>query len=79
MLKRPQSPVSEVVFQQTVTVIPPDALHTIPTAPLSAQLTAKVSSSQTTCTCTFNICLSSIMRVKYQVLLLIVHLVITVI
>ncbi|XP_050968068.1 bromodomain testis-specific protein isoform X3 [Labeo rohita] len=42
VLKRPQSPVSEVVFQQTVTVIPPDALHTIPTAPLSAQLTAKL-------------------------------------
>ncbi|XP_051562408.1 bromodomain testis-specific protein isoform X3 [Myxocyprinus asiaticus] len=39
---RPQSPVSEVVFQQTVTVIPPDALHTIPSAPLSAQLTAKL-------------------------------------
>uniref|UniRef100_A0A672RYP2 Bromodomain testis-specific protein-like n=1 Tax=Sinocyclocheilus grahami TaxID=75366 RepID=A0A672RYP2_SINGR len=37
-----QSPVSEVVFQQTVTVIPPDALHTIPSAPLSAQLTAKL-------------------------------------
>ncbi|RXN14021.1 bromodomain testis-specific -like isoform X2 [Labeo rohita] len=42
VLKRPQSPVSEVVFQQTVPVIPPDALHTIPTAPLSAQLTAKL-------------------------------------
>uniref|UniRef100_A0A672RWZ0 Bromodomain testis-specific protein-like n=1 Tax=Sinocyclocheilus grahami TaxID=75366 RepID=A0A672RWZ0_SINGR len=42
VLKRPQSPVSEVVFQQTVTVIPPDALHTIPSAPLSAQLTAKL-------------------------------------
>ncbi|XP_051996683.1 bromodomain testis-specific protein-like [Xyrauchen texanus] len=39
---RPQSPVSEVVFQQTVTVIPPDALHTIPSAPLSAHLTAKL-------------------------------------
>ncbi|XP_067315652.1 bromodomain testis-specific protein isoform X2 [Pseudorasbora parva] len=39
---RPQSPVSEVVFQQTVTVIPPDALHKIPSAPLSAQLTAKL-------------------------------------
>ncbi|XP_067228981.1 bromodomain testis-specific protein isoform X4 [Chanodichthys erythropterus] len=39
---RPQSPVSEVVFQQTVTVIPPDALHTIPSTPLSAQLTAKL-------------------------------------
>uniref|UniRef100_A0A673GH19 Bromodomain testis-specific protein-like n=1 Tax=Sinocyclocheilus rhinocerous TaxID=307959 RepID=A0A673GH19_9TELE len=37
-----QSPVSEVVFQQTVTVIRPDALHTIPSAPLSAQLTAKL-------------------------------------
>ncbi|TRY66366.1 hypothetical protein DNTS_035184 [Danionella cerebrum] len=42
--KRPQSPVSEVVFQQTVTVIPPDALRTIPPASLSAQLTAKVKS-----------------------------------
>ncbi|XP_042614132.1 bromodomain testis-specific protein-like isoform X2 [Cyprinus carpio] len=42
VLKRPRSPVSEVVFQQTVTVIPPDALHTIPSAPLSAQLTAKL-------------------------------------
>ncbi|XP_016325252.1 bromodomain testis-specific protein-like isoform X4 [Sinocyclocheilus anshuiensis] len=42
VLKRPQSPVSEVVFQQTVTVIPPDALHTTPSAPLSAQLTAKL-------------------------------------
>ncbi|XP_016397055.1 bromodomain testis-specific protein isoform X2 [Sinocyclocheilus rhinocerous] len=42
VLKRPQSPVSEVVFQQTVTVIRPDALHTIPSAPLSAQLTAKL-------------------------------------
>lgn len=40
---RPQSPVSEVVFQQTVTVIPPEALHTISSAPLSAQLEAKVS------------------------------------
>ncbi|XP_076846561.1 bromodomain testis-specific protein isoform X2 [Brachyhypopomus gauderio] len=37
---RPQSPVSEVVFQQTVTVIPPEALHTIP--PLSAQLQANL-------------------------------------
>ncbi|XP_016329066.1 bromodomain testis-specific protein-like isoform X4 [Sinocyclocheilus anshuiensis] len=42
VLKRPQSPVSEVVFQQTVTVIPRDALHTIPSAPLSAQLSAKL-------------------------------------
>jgi len=48
---RPQSPVSEVVFQQTVTVIPPDALHTIPSAPLSAQLTAKVSSKPALLTC----------------------------
>ncbi|XP_056315780.1 bromodomain testis-specific protein isoform X1 [Danio aesculapii] len=40
--KRPPSPMSEVVFQQTVTVIPPHALHTIPSAPLSAQLTAKL-------------------------------------
>ncbi|XP_030646936.1 bromodomain testis-specific protein [Chanos chanos] len=40
---RPQSPMSEVVVQQTVTVIPPEALHTIPTnTPLSAQITAKV-------------------------------------
>ncbi|XP_051569108.1 bromodomain testis-specific protein-like [Myxocyprinus asiaticus] len=39
---RPQSPVSEVVFQQTVTVIPSDALHTIPSAPLSAHLKAKL-------------------------------------
>ncbi|XP_057193344.1 bromodomain testis-specific protein isoform X2 [Triplophysa rosa] len=39
---RPQSPVSEVVFQQTVTVIPPDALHTLPSTPLSAQLTTKL-------------------------------------
>ncbi|XP_059416460.1 bromodomain testis-specific protein-like isoform X2 [Carassius carassius] len=42
VFRRPQSPVSEVVFQQTVTVIPPDALHTNPSAPLSAQLTAKL-------------------------------------
>lgn len=42
VLKRPPSPVSEVVFQQTVTVIPPNALHTIPSAPLSAQLAAKL-------------------------------------
>ncbi|XP_012694982.2 bromodomain testis-specific protein isoform X1 [Clupea harengus] len=40
--QRPQSPVSEVVFQQTVTVIPSEALHTMPTTPLSAQLTAKI-------------------------------------
>ncbi|KAB5584233.1 hypothetical protein PHYPO_G00105030 [Pangasianodon hypophthalmus] len=39
---RPQSPVSEVVFQQTVTVIPPEALHTISSTPLSAQLEAKL-------------------------------------
>ncbi|KAA0713064.1 Bromodomain testis-specific protein [Triplophysa tibetana] len=39
---RPQSPVSEVVFQQTVTVIPPDALHTLSSTPLSAQLTTKL-------------------------------------
>ncbi|XP_028817332.1 bromodomain testis-specific protein isoform X2 [Denticeps clupeoides] len=39
---RPQSPVSEVVFQQTVTVIPPEILHAIPTTPLSAQLSAKM-------------------------------------
>ncbi|XP_058258800.1 bromodomain testis-specific protein isoform X4 [Hemibagrus wyckioides] len=39
---RPQSPMSEVVFQQTVTVIPPEALHTISSAPLSAQLEAKL-------------------------------------
>lgn len=39
---RPQSPVSEVVFQQTVTVIPPEALHTISSAPLSNQLETKV-------------------------------------
>ncbi|XP_056606007.1 bromodomain testis-specific protein isoform X2 [Triplophysa dalaica] len=39
---RPQSPVSEVVFQQTVTVIPPDALHTLASTPLSAQLTTKL-------------------------------------
>ncbi|XP_035379917.1 bromodomain testis-specific protein isoform X1 [Electrophorus electricus] len=39
---RPQSPVSEVVFQQTVTVIPPEALHTIPSTPLSTQLQAKL-------------------------------------
>ncbi|XP_062853383.1 bromodomain testis-specific protein isoform X1 [Trichomycterus rosablanca] len=39
---RPQSPMSEVVFQQTVTVIPPEALHTLPSAPLSAQLEAKL-------------------------------------
>ncbi|XP_026069646.1 bromodomain testis-specific protein-like isoform X6 [Carassius auratus] len=42
VFRRPQSPVSEVVFQQTVTVIPPDALHPNPSAPLSAQLTAKL-------------------------------------
>ncbi|XP_062371599.1 bromodomain testis-specific protein isoform X1 [Sardina pilchardus] len=40
--QRPQSPVSEVVFQQTVTVIPPEALHTMPSTPLSAQLSAKI-------------------------------------
>ncbi|XP_072540141.1 bromodomain testis-specific protein isoform X2 [Salminus brasiliensis] len=39
---RPQSPVSEVVFQQTVTVIPSEALHTIPSAPLSVQLEAQL-------------------------------------
>ncbi|XP_060775711.1 bromodomain testis-specific protein isoform X2 [Neoarius graeffei] len=39
---RPQSPVSEVVFQQTVTVIPPEALHTISSAPLSNQLETKL-------------------------------------
>ncbi|KAK3575282.1 hypothetical protein QTP86_023402 [Hemibagrus guttatus] len=39
---QPQSPMSEVVFQQTVTVIPPEALHTISSAPLSAQLEAKL-------------------------------------
>ncbi|XP_017335349.1 bromodomain testis-specific protein isoform X2 [Ictalurus punctatus] len=39
---QPPSPVSEVVFQQTVTVIPPEALHTISSAPLSAQLEAKL-------------------------------------
>ncbi|XP_063056602.1 bromodomain testis-specific protein isoform X5 [Engraulis encrasicolus] len=40
--QRPHSPVSEVVFQQTVTVIPPEALHTMPSTPLSAQITAKI-------------------------------------
>ncbi|XP_066548679.1 bromodomain testis-specific protein [Amia ocellicauda] len=40
---KPQSPVSEVVFQQTVTVIPSEALRTIPSAPLmSAHLSSKV-------------------------------------
>ncbi|XP_064186632.1 bromodomain testis-specific protein isoform X2 [Anguilla rostrata] len=39
---KPQSPVSEVVFQQTVTVIPPEMLHSIPPAPLSAQIAAKI-------------------------------------
>ncbi|KAL7891139.1 hypothetical protein AOLI_G00006150 [Acnodon oligacanthus] len=39
---RPQSPVSEVVFQQTVTVIPPEALHTISSTPLSTHLEAKL-------------------------------------
>uniref|UniRef100_A0A4W5LJ96 Bromodomain testis associated n=1 Tax=Hucho hucho TaxID=62062 RepID=A0A4W5LJ96_9TELE len=40
---RPQSPVSEVVFQQTVTVIPPEAHHTIPpAAQLSSQIAAKI-------------------------------------
>ncbi|XP_029542374.2 bromodomain testis-specific protein-like isoform X2 [Oncorhynchus nerka] len=39
---RPQSPVSEVVFQQTVTVIPLEAHHTIPpAAQLSSQIAAK--------------------------------------
>lgn len=38
---RPQSPVSEVVFQQTVTVIPSEVLHAMTTGPLSAQLDAK--------------------------------------
>ena len=43
---RPQSPVSEVVFQQTVTVIPPEALHTVPpAAQLSSHIAAKVSTS----------------------------------
>nr|XP_015210783.1 PREDICTED: bromodomain-containing protein 3-like isoform X2 [Lepisosteus oculatus] len=38
-----RSPVSEVVFQQTVTVIPPDALRAIPSAPLMpAQLSSKI-------------------------------------
>ncbi|XP_066519062.1 bromodomain testis-specific protein isoform X4 [Hoplias malabaricus] len=39
---RPQSPVSEVVFQQTVTVIPSEALDSIPSTPLSAHLEAKL-------------------------------------
>ncbi|XP_035592994.2 bromodomain testis-specific protein-like isoform X3 [Oncorhynchus keta] len=40
---RPQSPVSEVVFQQTVTVIPLEAHHTIPpAAQLSSQIAAKI-------------------------------------
>ncbi|KAG7488247.1 hypothetical protein MATL_G00032380 [Megalops atlanticus] len=39
---KPQSPVSEVVFQQTVTVIPPEMLHSIQPAPLSAQISAKI-------------------------------------
>ncbi|XP_036372555.1 bromodomain testis-specific protein isoform X2 [Megalops cyprinoides] len=39
---KPQSPVSEVVFQQTVTVIPPEMLHSIQPAPLSAQIAAKI-------------------------------------
>ncbi|XP_007253516.3 bromodomain testis-specific protein isoform X3 [Astyanax mexicanus] len=40
---RPQSPVSEVVFQQTVTVIPSEALHTIHSAPpLSLQLESQL-------------------------------------
>ncbi|KAM9478805.1 bromodomain testis-specific protein isoform 16-T22 [Salvelinus alpinus] len=40
---RPQSPVSEVVFQQTVTVIPPEALHTVPpAAQLSSHIAAKI-------------------------------------
>nr|XP_046156381.1 bromodomain testis-specific protein-like isoform X1 [Oncorhynchus gorbuscha]XP_046156382.1 bromodomain testis-specific protein-like isoform X1 [Oncorhynchus gorbuscha] len=40
---RPQSPVSEVVFQQTVTVIPPEALHTVPpAAQLSSHIVAKI-------------------------------------
>ncbi|KAJ7986417.1 hypothetical protein DPEC_G00339680 [Dallia pectoralis] len=40
---RPQSPVSEVVFQQTVTVIPPEAMETIPpAAQLSSQITATI-------------------------------------
>ncbi|XP_023855158.1 bromodomain testis-specific protein-like isoform X3 [Salvelinus sp. IW2-2015] len=40
---RPQSPVSEVVFQQTVTVIPLEAHHTIPpAAQLSSKIAAKI-------------------------------------
>ncbi|XP_071392193.1 bromodomain testis-specific protein [Centroberyx affinis] len=39
---RPHSPVSEVVFQQTVTVIPPDMLHSIPPAQLSTQIDATI-------------------------------------
>uniref|UniRef100_A0A4W5PCJ2 Bromodomain, testis-specific n=1 Tax=Hucho hucho TaxID=62062 RepID=A0A4W5PCJ2_9TELE len=40
---RPQSPVSEVVFQQTVTVIPPEALHIVPpAAQLSSHIAAKI-------------------------------------
>ncbi|KAI4903257.1 hypothetical protein NFI96_024557 [Prochilodus magdalenae] len=39
---RSHSPVSEVVFQQTVTVIPPEAVRTIPSTPLSAHFEAKL-------------------------------------
>ncbi|XP_061093733.1 bromodomain testis-specific protein isoform X2 [Conger conger] len=39
---KPQSPVSEVVFQQTVTVIPPEMLLSIPPEPLTAQIAAKI-------------------------------------
>lgn len=39
---RPLSPVSEVVFQQTVTVIPPEALNPIPPAQLSSQMEDKI-------------------------------------
>uniref|UniRef100_A0A667WM63 Bromodomain, testis-specific n=1 Tax=Myripristis murdjan TaxID=586833 RepID=A0A667WM63_9TELE len=39
---RPHSPVSEVVVQQTVTVIPPDALHSIPPNRLSTQIDATI-------------------------------------
>ncbi|XP_067086414.1 bromodomain testis-specific protein isoform X2 [Osmerus mordax] len=40
--QRSSSPVSEVVFQQTVTVIPPGALHSIPPAQLSSKMAEKI-------------------------------------
>ncbi|MBN3313270.1 BRDT protein, partial [Atractosteus spatula] len=54
-----RSPVSEVVFQQTVTVIPPDALHAIPSAPL---MPAQLSSKDIIVSCGFKRCAKELVR-----------------